>query len=89
MAKANGSRLLNPITATTTIPMKTKAKLQPYLSYNDRKIEALDDNASQFAVGTNLFLSGHHSKLSLEYSTFKYAASDAVNVVTLQAMIYL
>lgn len=71
------------------LPMKTKTKLQPYLSYNDRKIEALDDNATQFAVGTNLFLSGHHSKLSLEYSTFKYAASDAVNVVTLQAMIYL
>jgi len=71
------------------IPMKTKTKLQPYLSYNDRKIEALDDHATQFAAGTNLFLSGHHSKLSLEYSTFKYAASDAVNVVTLQAMIYL
>lgn len=72
------------------LPIKSgKAKFQPYVSYNDRKIEAIDDNATQFALGTNILLSGHHSKLSLEYSTLKYASNDAVNIVTLQAMIYL
>lgn len=71
------------------IPMKSKTKLQPYVSYNDRHIDALNDNASQIGVGANLFFSAHHSKLTLEYSNLKYANSDAVGTVTLQAMIYL
>jgi hypothetical protein len=71
------------------IPTKSKSKIQPYLSYDNRKIDAIDDKASQFGVGTNLYLSGHNSKLTLEYQSLKYAASDAVNTITLQAMIYL
>lgn len=71
------------------LPIKTKTKIQPYLSIDSRKIDALDDNASQFGVGTNFYLSGHNSKLTLEYQSLKYAQSDAVNTITLQAMIYL
>ena len=71
------------------LPIKTKTKIQPYLSIDSRKIDALDDNASQFGIGTNFYLSGHNSKLTLEYQSLKYAQSDAVNTITLQAMIYL
>lgn len=71
------------------LPFKTKAKFQPYLSYDSRKINALDDNANQFGVGANMYLSGHNAKLTLEYQSLKYATSDAVNILTLQAMIYL
>ena len=71
------------------LPVKLKTKFQPYISFDDRKIDALNDNASQFGIGTNMFLSGHHAKLTLEYQTLKYAQSDAVNTLTLQAMIYL
>ena len=71
------------------LPMKMKAKFQPYLSFDSRKIDALNDNASQFGVGANMFLSGHNAKLTLEYQSLKYATSDAVNTLTLQAMIYL
>ena len=71
------------------LPIKTKAKFQPYLSYDSRKINALDDNANQFGVGANMYLSGHNAKLTLEYQSLKYATSDAVNTFTLQAMIYL
>lgn len=71
------------------LPVKTKTKFQPYLSFDSRKIDAIDDNASQFGIGTNLYLSGHNSKLTLEYQSLKYANSDAVNTITLQAMIYL
>jgi hypothetical protein len=71
------------------LPIKTKAKFQPYLSYDSRKINALDDNANQFGVGANMYLSGHNAKLTLEYQSLKYATSDAVNTLTLQAMIYL
>ena len=36
-----------------------------------------------------MYLSGHNAKLTLEYQSLKYATSDAVNTLTLQAMIYL
>ncbi|MBF04108.1 MAG: hypothetical protein CMP76_12505 [Flavobacterium sp.] len=71
------------------LPIQTKAKIQPYLSYDSRKIDAIDDNASQLGIGTNFYLSGHNSKLTLEYQTLKYADNDAINTITLQAMIYL
>lgn len=71
------------------LPVKTKAKIQPYLSYDSRKIDAIKDNATQFGIGTNMYLSGHNAKLTLEYQSLKYATSDAVNTLTLQAMIYL
>ena len=71
------------------LPVKTKTKIQPYLSFDARQIDALDDDASQFGIGTNFYLSGHNSKITLEYQSLKYAQSDAVNTITLQAMIYL
>lgn len=71
------------------VPVTSKAKFQPYVSYDNRKIEALNDTATQFGLGTNMYLSGHNAKLTLEYQSLKYATSDAVNTLTLQAMIYL
>lgn len=71
------------------LPMKSKTKLQPYISYDTRKVDVLDDNVNQIGLGANLFFASHHSKLTLEYSTLKYAEADAVNTITLQAMIYL
>lgn len=71
------------------LPVNLKAKIQPYLSYDNRKIDAINDNATQFGIGTNMYLSGHNAKLTLEYQSLKYATSDAVNTITLQAMIYL
>jgi hypothetical protein len=58
-------------------------------SYDERQIDALNDNASQLGIGANAFFSGHNSKLTLEYQTLKYATNKSVNTVTLQAMIYL
>lgn len=66
-----------------------KLKIQPYVSYNNRSIDAIDDNASRLGLGGNLYFSGHHSKLTLEYSNQKYGNLDAVGTVTVQAMIYL
>ena len=71
------------------IPGKSKTRFQPYVSYNDRQIDALNDNANQFGIGANAFLSGHNSKFTLEYQNTKYATNKAINTVTLQAMIYL
>ncbi|WP_405349664.1 hypothetical protein [Nonlabens sp. Asnod3-H03] len=67
----------------------TNLKIQPYLSLSSRSIDAIDDNATRYGIGGNLYLSGHNSKISLEYSNQKYGNLDAVGTLTLQAMIYL
>ena len=68
---------------------KTKTRIQPYLSYNNRSIDAIDDNATRFGVGGNIFLTGHHSKITIEYSNEKIGEADARGLVTVQAMIFL
>lgn len=68
---------------------KDKTRFQPYLSYNTRSIDAIDDNATRLGLGTNIFLTGHHSKLSLEYASSKVGDGDSTGIFTLQAMIYL
>ena len=66
-----------------------KTKFQPYVSFNTRSIDAIDDNASTFGLGANAYFSGHNSKLTLEYLNTKYGDNDAQSFITLQAMIYL
>ncbi|MBO0330138.1 hypothetical protein [[Muricauda] lutisoli] len=66
-----------------------KSRVQPYLSYQTRTIDAIDDNATRFGLGINLFMTGHHSKLTLEYANSKVGTGDPNGVVTLQAQIYL
>lgn len=68
---------------------KDKTRFQPYLSYQNRSIDAIDDNANRLGLGANIFMTGHHSKLSLEYSNTKVGSADGSGVLTLQAMIYL
>lgn len=68
---------------------KDKTRFQPYVSYNTRSIDAIDDNASRLGLGANIFMTGHHSKLSLEYARSKVGDGDSTGIVTLQAMIYL
>lgn len=68
---------------------ETKTRFQPYLSYNNRNIDAIDDYASRIGVGGNIFLTGHHSKISIEYSNEKIGNADASGLLTIQAMIFL
>lgn len=68
---------------------KDKTRFQPYLSYQNRSIDAIDDNSNRLGLGANIFMTGHHSKLSLEYSNTKVGSADGTGVLTLQAMIYL
>lgn len=68
---------------------KTATRFQPYVSYNNRSIDAIDGSASRFGLGGNVYLSGHNSKLSLEFTRQRYDDLDARNILTLQGMIYL
>ena len=64
-------------------------KVQPYLSYGNRSIDALDGSADRIGLGANAYLSGHNSKITLEYTRQKYNDSDSRNIITVQGMIYL
>ncbi len=67
----------------------TKTRIQPYASFQTRTIDAIDDNATRLGIGTNIFMTGHHSKLSVEYASSKVGSGDSAGVLTIQAMIYL
>ncbi|WP_025742114.1 hypothetical protein [Aquimarina pacifica] len=66
-----------------------KVKFQPYVSYNTRSIDFNDTNESVLGIGGNAYLSGHNSKISIEYMNTKLGDADAQGLITLQAMIYL
>ena len=66
----------------------TKTRFQPYLSYGTHSYDAVDDNRSTLGIGVNAYMSGHNSKLTLEFKNQKFGDVDA-NTISLQAMIYL
>ncbi|WP_431134523.1 hypothetical protein [Psychroserpens mesophilus] len=68
---------------------ESKTKFQPYVQFDNRQIDAIDNQATSFGIGANAYFSGHNSKLTLEYFNTKYGDNDATGTVTLQAMIYL
>jgi len=70
------------------IPTEKLTKLQAYVSFASNSYDAVDDNRNVFGIGTNLFMNGHNSKLTLEYKNEKFGSSET-GTLTLQAMIYL
>ena len=65
-----------------------KTRFQPYLSYGLNSYDAVADTRNILGVGVNAYMSGHNSKLTLEYKNSTFGTSQT-NAVTLQAMIYL
>ncbi len=66
----------------------TKTRFQPYVSFASNSYDAVNDNRNILGIGANAYLSGHNSKLTLEYKNQKFGDSE-VGTLTLQAMIYL
>ncbi len=67
---------------------KNKTRFQPYVSYGSNSYDASNDNKNTLGVGVNAFMSGHHSKLTLEYKKQAFGNTKS-GVLGLQAMIYL
>ncbi len=67
---------------------KTKTRFQPYASYTTNSYDAVDDNRNVLGIGMNAYMSGHNSKLTLEYKNQKFGNSKT-GTLTLQAMVYL
>uniref|UniRef100_UPI0040498D52 hypothetical protein n=1 Tax=Flavobacterium sp. TaxID=239 RepID=UPI0040498D52 len=70
------------------LPSEKTTKIQPYVSYASNSYDATDDNRNILGIGSNLYMSGHNSKLTLEYSNTKFGDNET-GTITLQAMIYL
>lgn len=73
---------------------KPKVRIQPYGAYTYKNFDALKKASSQFDVGANFFLDGHHAKITTQYSTRPvYSAPDttisSLGEFTVQLQIYL
>ncbi|UZR97632.1 porin [Chondrinema litorale] len=77
--------------------MNKGMRLQPFGAYTYKNFEALNSSSGQFDLGMNLFLEGHHSKITLQYSTRPVYNADGnrndddptKDQLTLQATVYL
>ena len=67
---------------------KAKNRFQPYIALMNHSYDATSDNRTQTKLGINMFMSGHNSKLTLEYVKSAFGDTDA-SALMLQAMIYL
>ena len=73
---------------------KPKVRVQPFGAYTYKKFDAFEKASNQFDIGTNLFLDGHHAKLTAQYSTRPvYTAANNIDKYLgeflLQLQIYL
>ncbi|HEX8577747.1 MAG TPA: porin [Flavobacterium sp.] len=48
---------------------KPKIRIQPFGALTYKDFEALPESSTQFDVGANFFLDGHHAKITTQYST--------------------
>jgi hypothetical protein len=48
---------------------KPKVRIQPIAAYAYKKFEALAEGGHYYDAGTNFFLDGHHSKITVQYSS--------------------
>jgi hypothetical protein len=72
-----------------------KISLQPYVAYNTANFNAYDNSGNAVRAGVNMFLDGHHSKLTLEYTTTQDVYNNGAgkperrNAIVLQAQVFL
>lgn len=75
-------------TAGFVLPSDKAVRIQSYLHSGYFHYTSTIEDRWAVGVGTNLYLNGHNSKLTLEYK-YESFGLQPVNSVTLQAMIYL
>ena len=48
---------------------KPKTRIQPFGAFTYKRFEAFEKASSQFDIGANFFLDGHHAKITPQFST--------------------
>lgn len=67
-------------------------RLQPFVGLSYRDLDAVDDAVNHFDIGANLFLEGHHAKITCQYSTVPYLSGSDVESYSqfiIQTQVYL
>ncbi|MFN7100653.1 MAG: porin, partial [Flavobacterium sp.] len=49
--------------------VKPKVRIQPFGAVTYKDFDALAQSSTQFDIGSNFFLDGHHAKITAQYST--------------------
>jgi len=70
------------------------ARIQPFVAYTFKDFERYSNTSSQFDIGANVFLDGHHTKITAQYSTrplytSNFATPSSKGEFILQLHIYL
>jgi len=61
---------------------KSKTRYQPYVAYSSNSYDVVEDNNNVFGLGLNAYMSGHNSKLTLEYKSQKFGDTSAFTKVS-------
>jgi hypothetical protein len=71
------------------LPYSGAVAWQPYVTVTQKGITALDGSATDFGIGINSLITGHHAKLTLEYRSTGFVNADSSNRLILQAVVFL
>ena len=71
------------------LPHKGSFAWQPYLTLTQKSIDAYGEGATDYGVGINALISGHHAKLTLEYRHTDMINSPASDQILMQAVVFL
>lgn len=71
------------------LPNNGEDAWQPYMTFTNKSISAFKGNTTDFGVGINYLMAGHHSKLTLEYRNISPIGLATRGNVILQAVVYL
>ena len=71
------------------LPNKGDFAWQPYVTVTNKTISAFNENTTDFGIGINCLLTGHHSKLTLEYRSINPIGAPNRANITLQAVVFL
>lgn len=58
-------------------PDRKSSRLQPFVAYTNKKLDYLDETGHYFDFGANIFIDGHHAKITPQYSTRPLYYQDA------------
>ena len=62
---------------------------QPYVTFANRGVEALDGNLVQIGAGLNYLISGHNAKVSLEFRNQSPVDGESSSEIIMQAVVFL
>jgi hypothetical protein len=71
------------------LPNNGKFAWQPYVTFTQKHINALDSSPTDYGIGINALISGHNAKLTLEYRHLDLIGKDDSNQIIFQAAIFL